>query len=93
MLWNNVYNIHCSNEDPYVSSSIAFICEKRDNGTILYQGKLKLAGEVKYMEITLVKILTCKSNTDDITNKAIKALWTCRRATDTKWGLRPVEDH
>jgi hypothetical protein len=45
---------------------------------ILFNKRIQLSSEVKYLEITIRKGLTWKKQMNKITDKAYKAFWTCR---------------
>lgn len=59
----------------------------------LYGAPLTAGREVKYLGVTLDTGLTFKPHLDRITNRAVTALWTCRRMFGRKWGLNPRMIH
>jgi hypothetical protein len=55
----------------------------------LFNRRIQLSSEVKYLGITLDKGLTWKKQLDKAINKAYKAFWTCRGTFGKTWGLKP----
>jgi hypothetical protein len=54
----------------------------------LFNNRIQLSSEVKYLGIIVNKGLTWKRQLDVI-NKAYRAFWTCRGTFGKTWGLRP----
>jgi hypothetical protein len=65
---------------------------KRDIGglkePILFNNRIQLSSEVKYLGLILDKGLTWKKQLDSVINKAYRAFWTCRGMFGRTWGLR-----
>jgi ribonuclease HI len=55
----------------------------------IFGEELKLSDSVKYLGITIDKKLTWKPNVDERCSKATAALFLCRKAVGTTWGLQP----
>jgi hypothetical protein len=54
----------------------------------LFNKRIQLSSEVKYLEITLDKGLTWKKQLDKAINKSYKAFWTCRGTFGKTWGRK-----
>jgi hypothetical protein len=56
---------------------------------LLFNGRIQLSSEVKYLGMILDKRLTWKKQLDKAINKAYKAFWACRCIFGKIWGLKP----
>jgi hypothetical protein len=55
---------------------------------ILFNKRIQLPSEVKYLGITINKGFTWRK-LDEVTDKAYKAFWTCRGTSGKTWRLKP----
>jgi hypothetical protein len=56
---------------------------------ILFDKRIQLSSEVKYLGVTLDKGLTWKKQLDKVIDKAYKVFWTCRATFGKTWELKP----
>jgi hypothetical protein len=56
---------------------------------VLFNKKIQLSSDVKYLGLTLDKGLTWRTQLDKVINRAYKAFWTCRGMFGKTWGLQP----
>jgi hypothetical protein len=56
---------------------------------ILFNKRIQLSCEVKYLGVKLDKGLTWKKQVDKVIDEAYKAFWTCRGTFRKTWGLKP----
>jgi hypothetical protein len=56
---------------------------------ILFNKRIQLSSEVKYLVITIEKGLKWEEQVDKVIDKANKAFWICRGTFGNTWGLKP----
>ena len=78
--------------NPDKVSLVVFSNKKKRNGykdPILFGKQIKPSNEVKYLGVYLDQKLNWEKYLDNITSKAIGALFACRRMVGSKWGIKP----
>ncbi|XP_055714430.1 uncharacterized protein LOC129808685 [Phlebotomus papatasi] len=91
----NIISKWCQNAglkiNPSKTTLVPFTRRRKVNlDNILLEGTIiEIKQEVKYLGLMLDSKLTWNAHITYITNKAIKALWTCRKMVGQKWGLKP----
>ncbi|XP_055698849.1 uncharacterized protein LOC129799159 [Phlebotomus papatasi] len=91
----NIISKWCQNAglkiNPSKTTLVPFTRRRKVNlDNILLEGTIiEIKQEVKYLGLMLDSKLTWNAHITCITNKSIKALWTCRKMVGQKWGLKP----